>query len=85
MSIILSVLTFYQLVNVIIIFISKTLLILTGGTNYRAELFIRPVVARCVHMADRTDAHHGVVPSCHAVGWVAPLLHIVDSCGSGLN
>jgi len=26
-------------------------------------------------MAGETDAHHRVVPTCHAVGWVAPLVH----------
>ena len=48
-----------------------------------AEPLIRPVAARCVHMAGETDAHHGVVPTCHVVGWVAPLAHVADTQGSG--
>ena len=41
------------------------------------------MAARCVHMAGRTDTHHRVVPTCHAVGWVAPLAHVADNQGSG--
>ena len=29
------------------------------------------VATRCVHMAGEADAHHRVMPTCHAVGWVA--------------
>ena len=29
-------------------------------------------------MAGRKDAHHGVEPSSHVVGWVAPLVHFAD-------
>ena len=41
------------------------------------------VAARCVHMAGETNARHRVVPTCHAVGWVAPLIRVADSHGSG--
>ena len=34
-------------------------------------------------MAGEIDAHHRVVPTCHAVGWVAPLAHVADYQGSG--
>ena len=29
------------------------------------------VTTRCVHMAGEADAHHRVMPTCHAVRWVA--------------
>ena len=45
--------------------------------------FMRLVAARRVHMAGETNARHRVVPTCHAVGWVAPLVHVADSHGSG--
>ena len=44
---------------------------------------MRLVAARRVHMAGETNARHRVVPTCHAVGWVAPLVHVADSHGSG--
>ena len=34
-------------------------------------------------MAGETDAHHRVVPTGHAVGWVALLAHVANSQGSG--
>ena len=51
--------------------------------NCCAECFIRLVAARCVHMAGETNTRHRVVSTCHAVGWVAPLVHVADSHGSG--
>ena len=36
-----------------------------------------------MHMAGEIDAHHRVVPTCHAVGLVAPLAHVADYQGSG--
>ena len=40
------------------------------------------MAARHVHMAGRTNTCHKVVPTCHAVGWVAPLVCVADSHGS---
>ena len=34
-------------------------------------------------MAGETNTRHRVVPTCHAVGWVAPLVHVPDTHGSG--
>ena len=41
------------------------------------------MAARYVHMAGETNTRHRVVPTCHTVGWVAPLVHVADSHGSG--
>ena len=48
---------------------------------------MRLVAARCVdiHMAGKTNTRHRVVSTCHAVGWVAPLVRVADSHGSGWN
>ena len=40
------------------------------------------MAARRVHMAGGTNTCHKVVPTCHAVGWVAPLVRVADSHGS---
>ena len=42
------------------------------------------MAARCVHMAGETDAHHRIVPTCHAVGWVAPLVVYMLPTAMGL-
>ena len=41
------------------------------------------MAARRVHMAGGTNTCHRVVPTCHAVGWVAPSVRVADSHGSG--
>ena len=41
------------------------------------------MAARRVHLAGGTNTCHRVVPTCHAVGWVALLVRVADSHGSG--